>query len=78
MTEITRESPALDLIWGAHAIGKVIGRSTRSTFGLLEKGMLPARKINGRWVIDRADLIEIFTEAPAPLKAEDTHLLPEG
>lgn len=78
MPEIKRESPELDLIWGAQAIGKVIGRSTRSTFALLEKGMLPARKINGRWVIDRSDLIEIFTEAPAPLKAEDINLRPEG
>jgi hypothetical protein len=78
MTEITRQTPELDLIWGAHAIGKVIGRSTRSTFGLLEKGMLPARKISGRWVIDRSDLIEMFTETPAPFKNEATNIRVEG
>ncbi|ASP84743.1 hypothetical protein CDO26_09125 [Sinorhizobium meliloti] len=30
----------LNLIWGAEAIAKVIGRSTRSTFHMLEKGEL--------------------------------------
>jgi hypothetical protein len=39
---------ALDLIWGAEDIAKVIGRSTRATFDMLDKGQLPAKKVNGR------------------------------
>lgn len=54
---------ALDLIWGAEEIGKVIGRTTRSTFDMLDKGELPAKKVNGRWVVARSKLIAFFTEA---------------
>ncbi|AOF88779.1 MULTISPECIES: hypothetical protein [Rhizobiaceae] len=56
---------ALDLIWGAEEIGKVIGRTTRSTFDMLEKEQLPAKKVNGRWVISRAKLIAFFMEDAA-------------
>ncbi|MGO6724935.1 DNA-binding protein [Rhizobium ruizarguesonis] len=58
------ESPAsLDLIWGAEDIGKVIGRSARATFDMLDKGELPAKKVNGRWVVARSKLIAFFMEA---------------
>ena len=53
----------LDLIWGAEEIGKAIGRTTRATFDMLDKGELPAKKVNGRWVIARSKLIAIFMEA---------------
>ena len=61
MTSGTENSPALDLIWGATEIAKTIGRSQRATFGMLEKGELPARKVSGRWVIERSKLIAVFT-----------------
>lgn len=51
---------ALDLVWGASAIAKVIGRSPRATFDMLEKGQLPAKKVNGRWVIERGRLTAFF------------------
>lgn len=53
-------APALDLLWGATEIAKVIGRTRRQTFGLLEAGHLPARKIGGRWVASRSDLVAHF------------------
>lgn len=56
---------SLELIWGADEIGKVIGRSPRATFDILEKGELPARKVNGRWVISRHTLIKFFMESAA-------------
>ena len=56
------QSKALELLWGAEAIGAVIGRSARATFHLLEKGELPAKKIGGRWVIERGKLLAAFTE----------------
>lgn len=55
----------LDLIWGAEQISKVIGRTRRSTFDMLEKGELPAKKVNGRWVIERSKLIAFFMETAA-------------
>ncbi|MBB4103548.1 hypothetical protein GGQ66_002106 [Rhizobium borbori] len=51
----------IDLIWGAEEIAKVIGRSARVTFHLLTTGALPARKVGGRWVIERSKLIAFFT-----------------
>jgi hypothetical protein len=56
------EVPALDLIWGAEDIAKLIGRSTRSTFHMLDNGELPARKVGGRWVAERRKLISFFLE----------------
>lgn len=53
----------LDLIWGAEDIGKAIGRSTRATFDMLDKGEIPAKKVNGRWVVSRQKLINFFMEA---------------
>jgi hypothetical protein len=46
-----------DIVWGAREIGRVIGRSERQTFHLLESGALPARKVRERWCASRAKLI---------------------
>ncbi|CAN7172967.1 DNA-binding protein [Rhizobium leguminosarum] len=54
---------SMDLIWGGEEIAKVIGRTPRITFSLLEKGELPARKVGGRWVAERSKLIAFFMEA---------------
>jgi len=62
---MNQHTGSLDLIWGASAIAKVIGRTDRQTFGMLEKGQLPAKKVNGRWVAERSKLIAFFTEAAA-------------
>ncbi|KHJ55136.1 hypothetical protein LA66_00140 [Aureimonas altamirensis] len=61
MTKNVREVPDLQLLWGAEAISKAIGRSARATFDMLDKGELPAKKVNGRWVIERRKLVEFFT-----------------
>lgn len=50
----------IDLVWGAEAIAKLIGRSTRATFYILDNGELPARKVGGRWVAERGQLIKFF------------------
>lgn len=54
-----------DLIWGAEEIGKIIGRSRRATYHMLENGDLPARRVQGRWVIERSRLIAFFMEPAA-------------
>ena len=52
----------LNLIWGAEAISKAIGRPLRATFGLLESGQIPAKKIGRRWVITEEALQNLFAE----------------
>ncbi|MGV1859963.1 helix-turn-helix domain-containing protein [Rhizobium rhizogenes] len=56
---------SLDLVWGAGDIAKLIGRTERATFDMLDKGELPAMKVNGRWVIPRSKLIAFFMGSAA-------------
>ncbi|WP_033051260.1 helix-turn-helix domain-containing protein [Sinorhizobium medicae] len=50
----------LELIWGATEIAKLIGRSPRATFYMLDNGEIPAKKVGGRWVVERSKLIAFF------------------
>lgn len=43
-------------VWGAKAIGKELGLTARQTFHLLERGLLPAKKIGDKWVADANQL----------------------
>jgi hypothetical protein len=52
-----------DLLWGAVEIGQAIGRSRRQTFHMLERGLLPARKVGGSWAASRRRLLEHLTGA---------------
>lgn len=52
----------LDLVWGAAAIAKVIGQTTRATYHILEAGDLPARQVGRRWVASRRNLETFFAE----------------
>jgi hypothetical protein len=54
-----------DLLWGAEAIGAAINRSARHAFYLLEAGLLPAKKVGGRWVAQRGKLRAALTEGAA-------------
>ncbi|MBB3610982.1 DNA-binding protein [Rhizobium sp. BK602] len=55
----------IELVWGAEAIAKLIGRTTRATFHMLDNGELPAKKVGGRWVAERSKLIAFFMETAA-------------
>jgi hypothetical protein len=55
----------IDLVWGGEEIAKVIGRTPRITFHLLEKGAIPAKKVGGRWVAERGQLLRFFLEQAA-------------
>lgn len=57
------ESDQINLIWGGENIAKIIGRTKRITFHLLETGQLPAKKVGGRWVAERNKLLNFFLEA---------------
>jgi len=66
MTENARnEEKDIDLIWGAGEIAKVIGRSARVTFHLLTTGAIPAKKVGGRWVAERGNLLSFFLGSAA-------------
>lgn len=56
------EGLGINLVWGARDIAKIIGRSEQATFGMLENGELPAKKVNGKWVTERSKLIAFFME----------------
>ncbi|MGH0264546.1 DNA-binding protein [Sinorhizobium meliloti] len=57
MSEIENK---IDLVWGGEEIAKLIGRTPRITFHLLEKGELPAKKVGNRWVAERGQLMRFF------------------
>jgi len=61
----TEKDPKLDLIWEVSDIAKLIGRSARQTFHMLNKGELPAKKVGGRWVAERSKLIAFFMDSAA-------------
>ena len=50
----------LDLAWGAREIARLIGKTPRATFHLLEQGQIPARKVGAQWVASRKKLRELF------------------
>ena len=43
-------------VWGAKAIGKVVGVTERQAFYLLEKKLLPGQKIGNQWVGETGQL----------------------
>jgi len=51
-----KETERVEPVWGAVDIGDVIGTSPRKTFYLLEKGILPARKVGAIWQSTRGEL----------------------
>ena len=51
-----------ELLWGTRAIARAIGRTERQTFHLLEKRLLPAKRVGGRWVASRRRLIAALTD----------------
>ena len=56
---------SLDLVWGVGAIAKLIGRTERQTFHLVQSGQLPAKKVGNRWVAERGKLREFFRQVAA-------------
>jgi hypothetical protein len=53
--------PKLNVIWGAKAIGEMIGVNTRQAFHLLETGKIPARKVGDKWAAEENQLREFMT-----------------
>lgn len=62
---MTVTESALDLVWEVSEIAKIIGRTPRQTFHMINKGELPAKKVGGRWVAERSKLIAFFMDTAA-------------
>jgi hypothetical protein len=62
---MTETETKLDLVWGGEEISKLIGRTRRQTFHMLDNGELPAKKVGGRWVAERSKLIAFFMDTAA-------------
>jgi hypothetical protein len=56
---------SLDLVWGARDIARLIGKTEKATFHLLEQKQIPGRKIGRQWVVSRRALREHFGAARA-------------
>jgi hypothetical protein len=66
MTATTQNSDLDELdkpVWGAEAIGALIGKPRAATFHLLETGKIPARRIGRQWVTTKRRLREHFNAA---------------
>lgn len=57
MEKATATAPLVDLIYGAAAIGAVLGLSRRQIYHLCESGLLPAFKIGSTVCARRSSLI---------------------
>ncbi|MBB3745024.1 putative DNA-binding transcriptional regulator AlpA [Rhizobium sp. BK591] len=56
----------LDLIWEVEEIGKVIGRTPRQTYHMINSGHLPmVKQVGGRYVASRSKLIAFFMDTAA-------------
>jgi hypothetical protein len=64
----TRNVPSTEnpeFVWGAAAIGPIIGRSEKGAFHALESGRVPgAKKVAGRWGLHVPTFRNHFTEQP--------------
>ena len=56
-------APSTEIVWGAKAIAKAIGRSEKATFAMLEqKKLAGARKVAGRWAFNPAVFFAAFED----------------
>jgi hypothetical protein len=58
-----------DLLSGAAAIADYTGFSLRRVFHLLERGLLPGRKLGGTWISSKRALDQYF-DLNAPRKGQ--------
>ena len=67
MSEMPKSSAPYSptILWGAVAIARTIGKTPRATFHMLERGVLPARKVGGQWTADRDALLAFLRVSSA-------------
>jgi hypothetical protein len=65
LTKTTSNALADDLLFGAQAIADELGIDTRKTFYLLERHLIPGRKVGGTWTAMRSQLRRHFEDVDA-------------
>lgn len=65
----TPTSDSSPIIWGARSIAATIGKTERATFHLLERGVIPSRKVGHQWVADRDALLSFLRGGSAATAA---------
>lgn len=65
----TDAPPAPTILWGARTIASTICKTERATLHMLERGVLPARKVGGQWVADRDALLAYLRGGPTATAA---------
>ena len=61
---MTEKTGNLDLIWGVAEIAKLLGRTERQTYHMIQSGHLPmVKQVGERYVASRRKLIDFFMEA---------------
>ncbi len=56
----------MDLIWGVAEIAKVISRTERQTYHMIQSGHLPVvKQVGERYVASRSKLVAFFMEDAA-------------
>jgi hypothetical protein len=59
-----------EFVWGAAAIGPIIGRTEKGAFHALESGRVPgAKKVAGRWGLHIPTFRNSFAEPGQPVAA---------
>lgn len=53
-----------DLLKGAKGAAKALGLTPREIYYLLDQGLIPGRKIGGRWYFSRHELFDSFGAEP--------------
>jgi hypothetical protein len=55
------------IVWGAEAIGAVIGVNKAKAYYLLQRGRIPARKVGDEWVAEETKLLAFLTDTDGDL-----------
>ncbi|MDW9370047.1 helix-turn-helix domain-containing protein [Sinorhizobium meliloti] len=64
MEEINHQP--MDLVWGVAEIAKLLGRTDRQAYHMIQSGHLPmVKQVGERYVASRQKLIEFFIEPAA-------------
>lgn len=70
MQTTEQQTETFEPVWGGSAIARVLGTTDQQAFYILTRGLIPAKKIGGRWVADRNELIK-FMKTPDARASND-------
>jgi hypothetical protein len=57
------------IVWGARAIGEVIGVDAQKAYYLLQRGRIPGRKVGDEWTAEESELLDFFRNGTKAVEA---------